>query len=496
MIITIIVMVILAGVIILSAVADGGIIDRAEMAMKENERAEAEELVMSGYVYKTTASTTTMAILDLDATADAIYENLTINGFQIVGASSGDTLYTGGDAINLNIQGKHGNYGGRVTEQGLESSLTIIDEESTNGNDSNNENDKFDWSKVGLTVDTNTEYIDENYWLSVVFLDNGKLILTFDGESRTEIDVSKMEGNLNFEGNGFEGLTEFTITQNGNDINVQYSAIEGSSNGTEICRKVAVDNKDVYSNQEVLKALGITNSEGTYKGTWTKIGEENGKIKLVSTTFVSSYTLGSDDPKAKQNLGNDASFVDLAIWSYNNMENTLNTIAKEATGISEARCINLNDIEAIVGLNKGNQTEYRYYYNTADSKVYSQYKTGTGADGNIIWSTGFNTGSSSQTFIDGSGKKVVIDSEGDEIILTNTWFEPQITEEQREKLGILKTNDYYHLASSYVRCLDNDVAYGNFDMDGWIDYTEAIWTTGQGSYGNSKGIRAIVYIYK
>ena len=126
LIITIIVMVILAGVIIVSAVADGGIIDRAQGAMKENERAEAEELVLASYVYKTTASTTTVGTLDLNATADAIYENLTTNGFTLMDgntqAGAGSDILEG-DKINLNIVGKHGNYSGTVTDKGLENGL-------------------------------------------------------------------------------------------------------------------------------------------------------------------------------------------------------------------------------------------------------------------------------------------------------------------------------------------------------------------------------------
>lgn len=131
LIITIIVMVILAGVIIASAVADGGIIDRAESAMKEKERAEAEELVIASYVYKTTASTSTIAVLDLGATADAIYENLTTNGFTLMNgetiATSGSDILNG-DEINLDIIGKEGNYTGTVTEKGLQDGLKIEDE--------------------------------------------------------------------------------------------------------------------------------------------------------------------------------------------------------------------------------------------------------------------------------------------------------------------------------------------------------------------------------
>ena len=128
LIITIIVMVILAGIIITAAVTDGGIIDRVESAKKEKERAVAEELVIASYVYKTTASTSTIAVLDLGATSDAIYENLTTNGFTLM---KGETIailgsdILNGDEINLDIIGKQGKYTGIVTEKGLEYGLKI-----------------------------------------------------------------------------------------------------------------------------------------------------------------------------------------------------------------------------------------------------------------------------------------------------------------------------------------------------------------------------------
>ena len=157
LIITIIVMVILAGVIITAAVADGGIIYRAEEAMKKNEIAEAEELVIASYVYKTTAAMTTVGTLDLTLTADAIYKNLTSNGFELmdgnVKAGSGSDILEG-DKINLNIIGKHGEYTGTVTENGLEKDgvKEIIGTIPPS-------TEVFNWESVGLTVDTYTEYI-------------------------------------------------------------------------------------------------------------------------------------------------------------------------------------------------------------------------------------------------------------------------------------------------------------------------------------------------
>ena len=177
LIITIIVMVILAGVVIASAVADGGIIDRAQNAMKEKERAEAEELVIASYVYKTTASTSTIAVLNLDATADAIYENLTTNGFTLIGASSGNDLYTeGNSSIDLNIQGKQGNYTGTVTDKGLEDGLK--DKDETGGN-SDDEDDN---------TGSDNEIVYNEAYTTVVFTDGTEKI--FEGDCYSWLNMN------------------------------------------------------------------------------------------------------------------------------------------------------------------------------------------------------------------------------------------------------------------------------------------------------------------
>ena len=132
LIITIIVMVILAGVVIVTAVMDGGIIDRAQTALRENERAEVEDIVMASYVYKTTASTNIIGQLDLEETAKAIYSNLTESNYQIkttAGAEAGsyEDIYTeGATSISLNVEGKQGTYTGTVEKNGLRDGMKIV----------------------------------------------------------------------------------------------------------------------------------------------------------------------------------------------------------------------------------------------------------------------------------------------------------------------------------------------------------------------------------
>ena len=131
LIITILVMLILTAVIITTAISENGIIDRAENALIEKERSEIEELVKMSYVFKTTASQTTYAYLDLEETADAIYGNLTSNGFTVKTeegeeATSGTDIYNPEDtSIELNVKGKTGEFEGKIIQTGLEDEIKV-----------------------------------------------------------------------------------------------------------------------------------------------------------------------------------------------------------------------------------------------------------------------------------------------------------------------------------------------------------------------------------
>ena len=153
-----------------------------------------------------------------------------------------------------------------------------------------------------------------------------------------------------------------------------------------------------YTNAEVLEKLGIEESEytGTYRGTWTVIGVEGDKIKLVSRDNVaSSIKLGKTDDNAyeKDAQGNVTTTIkseiqdynsdgevgeyDIAVWSYANAVKKLNEKAKIATGIESARSIKVEDIYDIIGEENvtkeaNNGKMYNYYFN--GTTVYSKNK--------------------------------------------------------------------------------------------------------------------------
>ena len=191
----------------------------------------------------------------------------------------------------------------------------------------------------------------------------------------------------------------------------------------------AIDEEPEYSNEEVLNKLGIAESTGTYNGTWTVIGVEGNNLKLVSTDNVTSYRLGTEDPKAIEVIpieGTEATEqekLERAIWSYKNAVNSLNTAAQEATGITTARSINIEDIETLAGIedsDKGTEYNHPYTYNYTDHK--------------------------DQIFVTEKGETVKIDSPEKEVKLHNTVYV-----ETNVEIGKLASGRYW-LASSCIEC--------------------------------------------
>ena len=210
----------------------------------------------------------------------------------------------------------------------------------------------------------------------------------------------------------------------------------------------------------MLKSLGETG--GRYKGTWTVIGTENGKTKLVSTSPVTSYTLGYEDQNAT-----GADNLEKSIWSYKNAENTLNTAAKEATGISSARSVNIGDIESLAGIQDSDKgtgylNEHKYNYTNSKDKV----------------------------FVTENGETIKIDSSEKEVTLKHTQYVISLT---ADEIGTLASG-YYWLASSCVG-LDSSSAYFrvHYVSRGNIN-TEMLFAADGNTYYGSYGVRAVVSI--
>ena len=275
-----------------------------------------------------------------------------------------------------------------------------------------------------------------------------------------------------------------TVTMaNENDVNL---TLGGSQVYT--CKKTIVDNETIYSNEEVLKALGITNYTGTYNGTWTVIERDASgtPTKLVSTSDVAYCELGETN-----NLEN-------SISDYKNAVSILNTAAETATGITGARSITIEDIYSIIGeenVNKGTSgTKYNYYYNTEGSKVYSKYQTGTDDNGEIIWSDPVNTDYSSQTFVNDNGSTVVVGPENYNVTLTHTHYNYDLTDDQKAEIGTLASG-YYWLASPCVYCDSNSAYFRVRSMGiGSISSDDLFSSYGNAYDSGGGGVRAVVSV--
>lgn len=275
--------------------------------------------------------------------------------------------------------------------------------------------------------------------------------------------------------------------------------------------------KTTYTNAEVQEKLGATG--GTYTGTWTVIGAEGDKLKLVSTANVSNnVSLGKTDQNvykkdAEGNITTELKdeIVDLngdedlefekAVWSYTHAVNTLNEEAKKATGITSAESITIEDIYDIIGeenVDKGSEygSVYNYYFDTSKSKVCSKKKTGTDENGEEQWGSAYTTNYATQTFVDSEGRTVTIDANnpGASVRLPYDYFSYTLTDAQKSAIGILAT-EYYWLAST---CVYSPSRYASFKVlymnSGRIDGNTLFDSTGITIYISSRGVRAVVSI--
>ena len=276
-----------------------------------------------------------------------------------------------------------------------------------------------------------------------------------------------------------------------------------------------------FSNEDVLKATGGTKS--TYEGTWTVLGTEHGKLKLVSTTDVaSSITLGLNDPEVyvKDKDGNITTTLkpeivevydkegeetnlelEKAIWSYQHSVETLNEHAKTATGIESARSITIEDLEAKEVLNITNDKKvelspnygriYNYFYNKDNQKVSSKNK----APGSNTWSTVSLSSHASEIFVDKDGKIVLVDSENNEVTLDYTrYIKYDFSDNQKNKFENSLGQGKYWLASPCTWCQEiNAYFLISHVSDSCINNSYVFGSIGD-RYSSERGVRAVVYL--
>ena len=161
LIITIIVMLILAGVALSFAVGENGVMTQAEEANAKMEQKGIEEIIKTSYYY----DEGNLGRLDYTKTKEAIENNLKSAGYT-VNFESGTQF-----PINVKVTGKTGEYNYTVTETGIKSEErennsepvdTTLSVGKTIYYDSDNNNKKEEWIVYSLDGDNNFEIISAN----------------------------------------------------------------------------------------------------------------------------------------------------------------------------------------------------------------------------------------------------------------------------------------------------------------------------------------------
>ena len=148
--------------------------------------------------------------------------------------------------------------------------------------------------------------------------------------------------------------------------------------------------------------LGMSNvGEDKYNGSWSVLGLEGNKLKLISTGCVAeNICLGNEDDgcyKFDENgdyTGVNPEIVDLngdgdlefekSIWSYTHSVETLDTIARESTGIDSARCIRRDDFLSLDGFGLSSPEYYRESWFFDDPYImYSDHLGKHSSDGDV-----------------------------------------------------------------------------------------------------------------
>ena len=318
----------------------------------------------------------------------------------------------------------------------------------------------FSEVKINFKEQSANNHIVQNQILeNNVAIENNTVI-----DNNTIIGNNTVMGNNTVEGNVIVGNEDFGDEKKGPwNISDDKETIVNTENG-EI-RKVG----GVVSNDEVLKATAGT--ESRYKGTWTIIGVEQGKLKLVSTEDVGTKKLGFEDEETKNvfgdvntdNLTSEERFK-RSVWSYQNAIDNLNKIAREKTGIASARSVDIEDLEEVLNITEEKKKESNSGYGTTNQYCF----VGDSRSGNIYskylfynaekWSEWIR---SNETVFISNDKKIdgTEENKNNIIEIKTNYYAYNYTEEQKNKFSNSLAEGDYWIASE---CFDTNTGFAHF----------------------------------
>ncbi len=272
---------------------------------------------------------------------------------------------------------------------------------------------------------------------------------------------------------------------------------------------------DTISHQDVLNALGITENTGTYAGTWSVIGIENNRLKLVSTENVSdeNVLVGSEDPDAVAAVPQESGYLTdrekklRAENSYIHYIEKMNNEAKRASGISSARSIKIQDIQDILeepidlavdpAIPYG--TLYSCYVYKNDNYYYLgiKYSKDEGETWTILQNRNYY---GIHYFIDENGNELTISPDeqylNKPVTLRNTGFYfVDLKDSESDQLGEFITEGDFGLADICVNWAEQEVEFSIPYLDSYSLYGTSVFTSKYSYFYNYRvSVRAIIYI--
>ena len=231
---------------------------------------------------------------------------------------------------------------------------------------------------------------------------------------------------------------------------------------------------DTITNADVLEALEIENSTGTYSGTWSVLGLTNdNKLKLVSTENVGNCTLGYKDEVANSaktakeyKAMTYSEKMERGLASYQRAITTLNEAAQTATGITSAESIDLQDIEDLL-----------------EAKGADPIDKGTNYGKEYTYTNG--------TFVV-NGERVVASSSNN-VTLTHNYFSNSLTADQKTAIGSLATGSYW-LSSPCVDCYGSHARFDVRLMNSGYLHAYSLFASDGNGAATVCGVRAVVSI--
>ena len=277
--------------------------------------------------------------------------------------------------------------------------------------------------------------------------------------------ITGNETTINITVTGEKGEHKYTLSESSISKYKSATGWKDNGNGTYTRGQETVEKGvTTYTASDIKEALGLPEYSLAYTGDWTVIGLDGDKLKLVSNSefyagddgYSHNPVLGYNSDAANEALP-DGTDEEKDIWSYANSITVLNNIAKESTGIENARSITLQDVEELFEITDEQKStnygvygrEYTYYYSGDNSEYDSDngYVEYLDDNGNTV-----REGKHWNKLLTENGNII-----NTPITFRNTVYGYEFTEEQKEKYSNFIGN--YVVATKLQQCDEDSIEF-------------------------------------